>query len=167
MGTYPKRIKTGTSPAARLRSSVKMKKIFYILLSMLIIVCVISIAAFLCIENLSLSQEDLEILTKQNSGIKNFYIENEKVYIVTGITIKNNTDDDKKFLVIAESLEDYESDLITTPVLQGYDESLSTKEFFINGNETKIFNVIFVGTHGTNNQKADRLIPKLSVQIIK
>ncbi len=135
-----------------------MKKIILLSLILLLIfvLCVISIASF--------PKPDIEILTKKNSGIKDFYIENEMVHIVTGLTLKNNLNSTVQFILTAESIEDYESGLITSPTLHGYNETLTNKVFSINENEKITIDVVFVGTHGKNDKKVDRLLPEIKVQ---
>ena len=115
----------------------------------------------------SQSKPAIEILTKQDAGIKDFYIKNREVHIAAGITVKNNTDDHISFMLTAESQSDYESGLITSPLLLGYDEDFSATVFNLQGKETKTFDVIFVGEHGDFNQKADRLIPQISATVVE
>lgn len=63
--------------------------------------------------------------------------------------------------------EDYESGLIRTRELQGFDETLSTNEFLIEANATETFTVVFVAENGENDVKHDRLIPEISTVVLQ
>lgn len=135
-----------------------------------VFVAIIGVLAIALVMRLVVAPEQsLEIVSKRNSssGIMDFYIEDETVHIVAGITIRNHTDSPQRFKLTGKSDVDYESGLITSPTLFGYNEDLSTDEFMINSKETATFTVIFTGQHGHNNQKADRLIPEISLQLIE
>lgn len=133
-----------------------------------IIIAMLTIALALTVAIIhSKNNSVLKIVTSDDAGIKDFYIENGNVYIVTGISIKNNTSKQIKYNLIACSDEDYESGLIRTRELQGFDETLSTNEFLIEANATETFTVVFVAENGENNVKHDRLIPEISTIVLQ
>ncbi len=137
-----------------------MKKVLIVCLTVLIL-----IAVGTGLYNYNASKPALELVPDtyngENPGLHDFYIKDGKVYIVGGVTIKNNTDETVEYSLYAQSEEDYKSGLITYPVMEGYDETLATNKFSIAGNETETFTVVFVGEHGGYNQKRDRLMPDI------
>lgn len=106
---------------------------------------------------------DLELLSEQSEGLRDFYIEDGKVYVVGEVSVKNNSDEKMTYSLVGWSGDDYESGLIKEPVLKCFDEHLETSVFEIEAKETKTFNVVFVGEHGGNTQKANRLMPEITI----
>jgi len=134
-----------------------MKKI--ICVSILILVLVIAGAILYS----HFTAPDLELLSEQNSGLHDFYIEDGKVYVVGGVSVKNNSDEKMIYSLVGWADADYKSGLIKGPVLNGFDENLEASVFEIEAKETKTFNVVFVGEHGGNMQKANRLMPEITI----
>ncbi len=108
----------------------------------------------------------LELLMEQRGGIHNFYIEGDKVYIVCGVTVRNNTDTKIAYSLEAISEDDYNSGLLKSEKLEGYDETIENNIFSINGKEVQTFIVVFVGEHGGYPRKKDRLAPEIVIHEI-
>ena len=106
---------------------------------------------------------NLQLITEQGAGIHDFYIQNNKVYIVGGVSIKNNTSEMQKYSLTATSEYDHENGLIKSATLEGYDDSLESNEFTIAGNETQTFTIVFVGDYAGTPQKGNRLMPEISI----
>lgn len=135
---------------------VRMKKIYIYIIGLTCIILFL-IIAFCKIK------PDIEIISKQGGGIHNFYVEDDKVYITGGLTIKNNTKNNIKYSIIGTSDDDFEIGLLKSKLLIGYDEKLETNMFEIGGKETQTFNVTLVGEYNGIYEKYDRLMPKLTI----
>lgn len=109
------------------------------------------------------SKPDLELVTEQGVGIHDFYIKDDKVYIVGGITVKNNTDTQLTYSLFATSDADYNSGLIKSAKLEGFDETVSTNIFSIADHDFQTIIVVFVGDYAGFPQKADRLMPEITI----
>lgn len=133
-----------------------MKKIYIYIISL---VCII---LFLFIIFCPI-KPDLELISEQRGGIHDFYVENDKVYITGGLTIKNNTKNDIKYSIIGTSDADFEIGLLRSKLLIGYDETLETNMFEIGGEETQTFNVTLVGEYNGVYKKYDRLMPEITL----
>ena len=108
----------------------------------------------------SAKDDSLELISRQHQGIDgDFYIKDGSVYIPGSVVIKNNTDEQKEFSIIAFSEDDYRSGLLKSPVLQGFDEKNSTSSFVIDARQEQNYKVIFVGENGDYDIKKDRLLP--------
>ena len=105
----------------------------------------------------------LELVSEQGGGIEDFYIEDEKVYIIGGVTIRNNTEDELSYSLTANSESDFKSGLIKSAILNGFDEDLSTNIFSIGGYEVQTKKIIFVGDYAGYHKKSDRLMPEITI----
>ena len=105
----------------------------------------------------------LELVSEQGGGIEDFYIEDEKVYIMGGVTIRNNTEDEVSYSLIANSESDFKSGLIKSAILNGFDENLSTNIFSIEGYKVQTIKIIFVGDYAGYPKKNDRLMPEITI----
>ena len=127
-----------------MKDIVRMKKIYIYIIGLTCIILFLIIA-------FCKMKPDIEIISEQGGGIDNFYVEDDKVYITGGLTIKNNTKNN------------IEIGLLKSKLLIGYDEKLETNMFEIGGKETKTFNVTLVGEYNGICEKYDRLMPKLTI----
>lgn len=137
-----------------------MKKIMYI--SGVIIIIAVIILVFKNSKNDKLIPK-LELVSDQRGGIEDFYIEDDKVYIICGITIINNTEDELSYSLTANSEADFRSGLITSAILKGFDENLSTNIFSIGGHEVQTIKIIFMGDYAGYPKKNDRLMPEITI----
>ena len=102
-----------------------------------------------------------------NVGISDFSIVDGGVYIVSGITVKNNSDSTCRFRIIGRSEEDFESGLLSTPDLTAVDYDTKSDIFEIEAFSQKTFKIIYIGKQGTFDKKHDRLVPnEISIIII-
>lgn len=139
-----------------MKDIVRMKKIYIYIIGLTCIILFLIIA-------FCKMKPDIEIISEQGGGIDNFYVEDDKVYITGGLTIKNNTKNNIKYSIIGTSDDDFEIGLLKSKLLIGYDEKLETNMFEIGGKETKTFNVTLVGEYNGICEKYDRLMPKLTI----
>lgn len=102
----------------------------------------------------------------RDSGISGFYVENGKYYIDTNVIFKNNTQEEKRFAIVAESFGDYLLDAIKHPVLVAYDETGSNRVFTLGPNEEEVFNVVYVGDYDGNFMRIDRLDPHVIYAVV-
>lgn len=102
-----------------------------------------------------------------NVGISDFYLVDGGVYIVSGITVKNNSDSTCRFRIIGRSEEDFESGLLSTPDLTAVDYDNESDIFEIEAFSQKTFKIIYIGKQGSFDKKHDRLVPnEISIIII-
>lgn len=102
-----------------------------------------------------------------NVGINDFNIVDGEVYIVSGITVKNNSDSICRFRIVGKSEEDFESGLLVSPDLVAVDYDTKSDIFEIEAFSQKTFRIIYVGEQGDFDKKYDRLVPnEISIIII-
>lgn len=142
----------------KMEDIVCMKKIYIYIIGLIFIILFLFL--FMAFGKI---KPDIEIISEQRGGIHNFYVENDKVYITGGLTIKNNTKNNIKYSIIGTSDDDFEIGLLKSKLLIGYDEKLETNMFEIGGKETQTFNVTLVGEYNGIYEKYDRLMPKLTI----
>lgn len=125
------------------------------------------IAAAICVlvAGYMLLQKHNDIhINYEKSFFSDFHVEEAKVYIECVLCIENNTAKQHKVKFIAESEEDKENGLIMDSKLNGYNEDLETSLFDIESGENRI-TVIFVGNYGGVEQKVNRLLPRIYMEI--
>ena len=121
----------------------------------------------LCILFSGCGAKKVEILKGENEGISDFYIADGKVYITGEVTVRNNTEETVDYRLKGKSKKDFEIGFIKTEELNAFDEYLLTEEFNLAGNETRTFKIVLVAENGDCDEKADRLMPELYVEIIE
>ncbi|WP_312429679.1 hypothetical protein [Lacrimispora sp.] len=137
-----------------------MKKVFYI--GGIIILIVVIMFIFKSGKKEKLISR-LELVSEQGGGIEDFYIEDDKVYIIGGVTIKNNTEDELSYSITANSEVDFQSGLLKSAILKGFDENLSENIFSIGGHEVQTIKIFFVGDYAGYPKKSDRLMPEITI----
>lgn len=134
-----------------------MKKIIYIVTMILVLMFVL-----IYVNNHSLKPR-LELIISKGAGIGDFYIEDNNVYILGGITVKNNTEDEVRYSLSANSKADFKSGLIKSETLKVYNEMLSSDIFSIRGKEEQTIKVVIVGEYAGYPKKNDRLMPEITI----
>lgn len=137
-----------------------MKKIMYI--SSAIILIVVMVFIFLSAKKDKLISK-LELVSGPGGGIEDFYIEDDKVYIIGEVIVRNNTEDELLYSLTAKSEEDFQSGLIKSAILKGVDEDLSSNIFSIERHEVQTIRIIFVGDYAGYPKKANRLMPEITI----
>lgn len=125
------------------------------------------IAAAICVlvaGYMLLQKHDDIHINYEKSYFSDFHVEEDKVYFECVLCIENNTDKRHKVKFTAESEEDKENGLIKDSKLNGYNGTLETSLFDIEPKENMI-TVIFVGNYGGAEQKVNRLLPEIYLEI--
>lgn len=135
---------------------MKIKNI--VLLTIIIVILFALFLVWYCHTNVP----NLEVLSDGN-GIQDFYIENDKVYIIGGITVRNNTDHVIKYTLTGISKEDYDNGLLKSPYLSVFNEDGTANSFIIYANDTNTYNVMLVGEFAGNEVKYNRLMPQILI----
>ncbi|MBQ2732541.1 MAG: hypothetical protein IJF74_00130 [Clostridia bacterium] len=102
-----------------------------------------------------------------NAGISDFYLVDGEVHIVSGITVKNNSDSICQFRIAGKSEEDFESGLLSSPHLIAVNYDTQSDVFQIEAFSQKTFRIVYIGKQGDFGKKYDRLVPnEISIIII-
>jgi len=112
---------------------------------------------------------DLLFYDREKSAyVFDFEVKENEAFVPCEIFVTNNTSGELTFSMEGDFNEDYKNHLVSTRYVTAclkadpHDSySLDTKgnQFTIAGNETKVYDVIFIGVYGGNNQKMDREPP--------
>lgn len=109
-------------------------------------------------------QEDLDVVVNYERSFLNcYYEENGTVHIICTIDLKNVSNQDIRFRVRGYSPEDVDGGLLKTSSLIGINTKTNDEYFLIKADECTIFMIDFRGEYGGNLQKADRLIPEVTI----
>ncbi|MBQ7012199.1 MAG: hypothetical protein IJN63_10880 [Clostridia bacterium] len=119
-------------------------------------------------ENLIISNDGKTISAYNwNVGISDFYLVDGEVHIVSGITVKNNSDSIQQFKIVGKSQEDYESGLLSSAHLTAVNYDTQSDIFEIQAFSQKTFRIVYIGKQGNFDKKHDRLVPdEISIIII-
>ncbi len=104
-------------------------------------------------------------IDEDNSDYNEFSVNDEKVYIRCSLTVTNTSPDVIEFSISGDFSEDKEGGLLTDDILYAYDLDLESNIFKIDNDQTKTFDVYFVGGYGGQFHKKDRLLPE-NIKII-
>lgn len=104
------------------------------------------------------------VTDSSESYFNSFDIRGGSVYFDCYVTFVNQASTNKSFVVWANSPTDQSSGLLQNSKmrLDNMKAPLTLK-----ANETRQFHMVFVGEHGNNYQKSDRLLPEIEVQIVR
>ena len=103
-------------------------------------------------------------IQKATSSYSDFWIEKDKVYIKYELTIKNTGSAKQKVKMTADFDEDKKAGLLKESHLVGYEENLHSNEFTIKSGTNNDVAVVFIGEFAGNNQKQDRVLPKINIE---
>ena len=92
-----------------------------------------------------------------------FHIENDKVYIECRLSLVNNSDESKKVGVVGIFDEDVKNGLLTESTIRGVINEGPVSIELGPHQEMKNIEVVFVGTHGVNDKKANKNLPELNI----
>lgn len=138
---------------------MKKKYVFLIVAA----ICILVAGYMLLQIHNDINNNDIHI-NYEKSLYSDFHVEEDKVYIECVLCIENDTGKHHKVKFMAESEEDKENGLIKDSKLNGYNEDRETSLFDIEPRENMI-TVIFVGNYGGVEQKFNRLLPKIHMEI--
>jgi hypothetical protein len=102
-----------------------------------------------------------QIITKE-SAYSRFYVQNDKVFINCIITIKNNSDEPRKFSLCAIMNDDLKGGLLKQPKIYAFYNDKKAI-FNIKSDTKQTYDVVFVGDYGGNLQKHDRSLPQIEI----
>lgn len=105
-------------------------------------------------------------LISEKSYFSDFYVKDNMVYIECYLKILNTFDNKKSIQFRAIMNEDFYNGLLKQKELHVLDENHQEIYFEIDAHSEKMFEVIFVGEYGGNNEKLDRLLPNIDLKIL-
>lgn len=103
----------------------------------------------------------LQIITNESS-YSSYYVQNDKVYINCTITIRNDTDETKKFSLCADMNDDFKGRLLKQAKIYAYNNDKKAI-YTLKSDTIQTYNVVFVGDFGGSLQKHDELLPQIEI----
>jgi hypothetical protein len=107
----------------------------------------------------------LQIVSGESS-YSSYYVQNDKVYISCKVTVKNSSNEPKKFSLDALLNDDYKNGLLKQAKVFAYNNE-EKETFNIKANSTSAFDVVFMGDYGGNLQKQAKKLPQIEIILIK
>lgn len=127
---------------------------------------VIVLALFLTILMFGCNKENnthtFILLDETASYFSDFEVVNDNVYIYCTIVLTNTTSKESSFRVKGFFEDDVKGHLLLESELYAYGEGMETT-FSLHANETKAFEICFVGRFGGRYKKKNRLLPKIEI----
>jgi hypothetical protein len=137
-----------------------MKKYVYSLTVLFLVVSMLMSLA-------SCSRADQIYVDKSQSYFSDYEVEDDKVFIKCHITIENTFKDEKVVTLSAILPEDVTNGLLKNETAKALKEDGSEMEFVLLPNTSNSFDVVFVGEYAGTNQKANRLLPEIDIEIVE
>jgi hypothetical protein len=137
-----------------------MKKSVYSLTVLFLVVSMLMSLA-------SCSRADQIYVDKSQSYFSDYEVEDDKVFIKCHITIENTFKDEKVVTLSAILPEDVTNGLLKNETAKALKEDGSEMEFVLLPNTSNSFDVVFVGEYAGTNQKANRLLPEIDIEIVE
>ena len=137
-----------------------MKKYVYSLTILFLVVSMLMSFA-------SCSRADQIYVDKSQSYFSDYEVEDDKVFIKCHITIENTFEDEKTVTLSAILPEDVTNGLLKNETIKALKEDGSEMEFVLLPNTSNSFDVVFVGEYAGTNQKANRLLPEINIEIVE
>jgi hypothetical protein len=137
-----------------------MKKYVYSLTVLFLVVSMLMSLA-------SCSRANQIYVDKSQSYFSDYEVEDDKVFIKCHITIENTFKDEKVVTLSAILPEDVTNGLLKNETAKALKEDGSEMEFVLLPNTSNSFDVVFVGEYAGTNQKANRLLPEIDIEIVE
>ena len=102
------------------------------------------------------------LLDDTTSYFSDFEVVDDNVYIYCTIMLTNTTSKERSFRVKGFFEDDVKGHLLLESELYAYDEERETT-FSLHANETKIFEICFIGKFGGRGIKKNRLLPEIEI----
>lgn len=115
----------------------------------------------------SCSRADQIYVDKSQSYFSDYEVEDDKVFIKCHITIENTFEDEKTVTLSAILPEDVTNGLLKNETIKALKEDGSEMEFVLLPNTSNSFDVVFVGEYAGTNQKANRFLPEINIEIVE
>ena len=115
----------------------------------------------------SCSKANQIYVDKNQSYFSDFEVEGDKVFIKCHITIENTFEDEKTVTISAILPEDVSNGLLKADPVKALEEDGSEMKFVLSPNMLNSFDVVFVGEYAGTNQKANRLLPEIYIEIVE
>ena len=115
----------------------------------------------------SCSRADQIYVDKSQSYFSDYEVEDDKVFIKCHITIENTFEDEKTVTLSAILPEDVTNGLLKNETIKALKEDGSEMEFVLLPNTSNSFDVVFVGKYAGTNQKANRFLPEINIEIVE
>ena len=115
----------------------------------------------------SCSKANQIYVDKSQSYFSDFEVEDDKVFIKCHVTIENTFEDEKTVTLSAILPEDVTNGLLKNETVKALEEDGSEMEFVLLPNTSNSFDVVFVGEYAGTNQKANRLLPEIYIEIVE
>ena len=137
-----------------------MRKYVYSLTTVFLVVAMLMSLA-------SCSKANQIYVDKSQSYFSDFEVEDDKVFIKCHVTIENTFEDEKTVTLSAILPEDVTNGLLKNETVKALEEDGSEMEFVLLPNTSNSFDVVFVGEYAGTNQKANRLLPEIYIEIVE
>ena len=112
------------------------------------------------------TDENCPYVVEEKSFFDDFAVMDGQVFFQYRLLVENPYNKDITVEIFGDFGRDVTSKLVIERNLVGYQvENMSSHEFVLSPGKNDL-NVVFVGTHGTSNQKQDRLLPDDIVVVI-
>lgn len=102
-------------------------------------------------------------LIKDESIFDNFEIDGVTVNITCELTFKNTSENEETFYLVGDFKEEYESGLVKERSLRGINYEDKNEKLTLKPHQKKTFVYVFKGNHGSGDQMANRLLPKIKI----
>ena len=103
-------------------------------------------------------------VVNSESFFSNFTVDNDQVYIKCHITLQNTEDEEQRVKMAAVCPDDVENGLLKSEKIYAVNKHDEVKEFVIEPNSTKSFNVVFLGEFAGTAEKSNRLLPEIIIE---
>lgn len=137
------------------------KSTIIIIIAAVLVVAALSIIVISIVKNNDIQKV---VLVKDESYYSDFSVENNTVRIYCKVVLINNSDSVQSFKIMA-SFESDKGKLIKSSELFGTDNSTGKDTFTLNPGEKGNFNVVFQDEFAGTNQKHDRNLPEIEIQL--
>ncbi len=133
--------------------------------SVVLVLLLVLVGAAIAVQPLLNASEKVSIVEAQ-SHFSDFRVENGKVYIDCQVTINNPTNAEKKVNLSANIPDDVKTGLLKAAYVRVTDENGLEKTLVVPARSRKSYDISFVGEYAGTDQKHDRNLPQITIQII-
>ena len=106
-------------------------------------------------------------INRDLSYFSGFEVIDDKVHIKCYITLENSYRTEKTVRLSMNSPDDVALGLLKNSPIKALSDDGSEIDWLIDPTSTKSFNVIFVGEFAGKQEKTDRLLPEITIKVVK